>query len=214
MTRPLFIVFEGIDGSGTTTQSQMLASHVAQLGHPVVHTREPGGTPLAEKIRRLLLDRETGDVQPLTELLLCAASRAQHVGEVIAPSLQAGTPVVCDRYVASTLAYQGYGRQLDLQMVLQVNAVAARGILPDSTVYLDLPIAAASARRRTRGLPEDRLEGAGDAFQERVLAGYRQLAAQHPDTTLVLDGAIAKNELAQAIWRKLMQRWPRFPFST
>lgn len=213
MARPLFIVFEGIDGSGTTTQSQMLASHVAQLGYPVVHTREPGGTPLAERIRRLVLDRGSEDVHHLAELLLYAASRAQHVGEVIAPSLQAGTPVICDRYVASTLAYQGYGRQLDLQVVLQVNAIAAGGCLPDATVYLDLPVAAAIARRRTRGLPEDRLEAAGAAFQERVLAGYRQLVAQDPDTTVVLDGGIGRNDLAQMIRQELTQRWPRFPFS-
>jgi dTMP kinase len=213
LARPLFIVFEGIDGSGTTTQSQMLASHVAQLGYPVVHTREPGGTPLAERIRRLVLDRGSEGVHPLAELLLYAASRAQHVGEVIAPSLQAGTPVICDRYVASTLAYQGYGRQLDLQVVLQVNAIAARGCLPDATVYLDLPVAAAMARQRTRGLPEDRLEAAGVAFQERVLAGYRQLVAQDPDTTVVLDGGIGRNDLAQTIRQELTQRWPRFPFS-
>lgn len=214
MSRPLFIVFEGIDGSGTTTQSQMLASHVVQLGYPVVHTREPGGTPLAERIRRLVLDRGNEEIHRLAELFLYAASRAQHVGEVIAPSLQAGTPVICDRYVASTLAYQGYGRQLDLQAVLQVNAIAAGGWHPDSTVYLDLPVAAAAARRRARGLPEDRLEAAGDSFQERVLAGYRQLAAQDPDTTVVLDARVGREDLAQMVQQRLMQRWPRFPFST
>lgn len=212
--RPLFIVFEGIDGSGTTTQSDLLARYVTQLGHPVLHTREPGGTPLAERIRHLVLDGENESMQPLAELFLYAASRAQLVGELIMPALETGTAVICDRYTASTLAYQGYGRQLAVDVVLQVNQIAARGCTPDATVYLDLSVSIASARRRSRGLPEDRLEAAGDEFQERVLMGYRKIAAQHPETALVMDGALGPEELAEAIRKELARRWPRFPYRT
>lgn len=213
MGRPLFIVFEGIDGSGTTTQSELLAFHLTRLGHQVVRTREPGGTPLAERIRHLLLDCESGNMHLLTELFLYAASRAQHVSELIIPSLQAGIPVICDRFIASTLAYQGYGRMIDLEVIKQVNDIAVRGCAPDVTIFLDLPVEIAAVRRRKRGHPQDRLEAAGDEFQERVLQGYRKIAVQYPKTSLVMDGDMDPDKLAETIQKELLMHWPCFPYS-
>ena len=123
-----FIVFEGVDGSGTTTQSRLLASHLREAGLPVTLTREPGGTPIAEKIRQLVLDPSIEGVSPMSELFLYAASRSQHVEEVIAPSLDRGDVVVCDRYIASSIAYQGYGRGLNLEEIEQINRLAVGSV--------------------------------------------------------------------------------------
>lgn len=210
MYKGLFIVFEGIDGSGTTTQCELLARYIEEQGLPVVRTREPGGTPLAEKIRHLVLD-PTEEVDDITEMLLYAASRAQHVHQVIAPALQGGTTVVCDRFVASSLAYQGYGRGLGWEAVWQVNQAAVDGCLPDLTIYLDLPLAEASRRRRERGGSPDRLELAGERLQEQVARAYRDLADSRTDESLLLDGTRSRELLAGEILEKLQERWPHFP---
>ena len=213
MPNALFIVFEGIDGSGTTTQSSRLARYIRGLGHPVIYTREPGGTPLAERIRNLVLDPHVEEMDFRTELLLYAASRAQHVSELIAPALRAGKSVICDRFTDSTVAYQGYGRSLDLAMIDRVNTVATGGLLPDLTVYLDLPVEAASKRRDQRPGQPDRLEKAGEGLQLKVRQAYLDLAAQHPDSSLVLDAGQDENSLAKAIRKALKSRWDRFPYT-
>ena len=141
-----FIVFEGIDGSGTTTQAALLAERLEARGVDVVRTREPGGTPLGEGLRRLLLD-PASHMEDSTEALLYAASRAQHVAEVIRPAVHRGATVISDRFVDSTLAYQGCGRGLGVELVRSINAPAVADLLPDLTVYLDLPVAAAHRRR-------------------------------------------------------------------
>ncbi|NKB71524.1 MAG: dTMP kinase [Candidatus Latescibacteria bacterium] len=213
MSKAVFIVFEGIDGSGTTTQSSRLAQYIRDLGHPLVYTREPGGTPLAERIRELVLDPHVEEMDFRTELLLYAASRAQHVSELIGPALKAGTPVICDRFTDSTLAYQGYGRCLDLALIDQVNAVATGGLEPDLTIYLDLSIEEARRRRALRARRPDRLEKAGDGLQAKVRQAYLDLAARRPDSSLVLDAGQDQDTLAEAIGKALHLRWGKFPYS-
>ena len=214
MHKGLFIVFEGIDGSGTTTQCQLLIEKLATLGHPAAQTREPGGTPLAEAIRALVLDPKSTGIVDLTELLLYAASRVQHVNEKIRPALTQGAHVICDRFTASTWAYQGYGRGLDLALIAQVTKIAEDGCEPDLTVYLQVPLAIARTRRAQRGQQPDRLELAGDDFQARVANGYQELAQKNPAKAIVVDGSRSQNEIATEIWNGLRERWPGFPSVT
>ena len=134
-----FITFEGIEGCGKTTQLQLLARRLEFGGHPVTITREPGGCPIADQIRNILLDADNRAIMPLTELLLYAAARAQHVRELLTPALEAGGIVLCDRFTDATIAYQGYGRRLDLAVINQLNLLATGGIRPDLTVLLDCP---------------------------------------------------------------------------
>lgn len=211
MSKGLFIVLEGIDGSGTTTQCKILTDKITRLGHPVVQTREPGGTPLAEQIRALVLDPKSQGIFDLTELLLYAASRAQHVNELLKPSISKGYHVVCDRYTGSTWAYQGYGRRIDLGLVAKVTQIAADGCEPDLTIYLDLPVGVASERRSKRGSKPDRLELAGEAFQERVASGYRELAGRDQAKALVVNGEKSTEAVENEIWVELTKRWPDFP---
>jgi dTMP kinase len=213
LCRALFIVFEGIDGSGTTTQSDLLARYIEEdLGTQVIQTREPGGTPLAEKIRGLVLEPDTREMHFITELFLYAASRSQHVEELIKPALQAGKPVICDRYTDSTLAYQGYGRGLDFGQISEVNSMATGGCKPDLTVYLDIPVEVAKQRRQKRASRPDRLESAGDDLQERVCRGYREVASKNPGPSLMLDATKSARELAAEVRNELRIRWPGFPF--
>lgn len=215
VSRSLFIVFEGIDGSGTTTQCDLLAAHVeCELGYPVERTREPGGTPLGEKIRALVLDPTGGPIGHAAELFLCAAGRAQHVYGRIAPALDAGRLVVCDRYADSTMAYQGYGRGLDLEMVATVNRAAVGRCIPDATIYLDLPVDEARERRQRRGKRPDRMEAAGDELQERVRRGYLEIARQNPRASILLDALLDPDDLARRIRSELRARWPGFPLQT
>ena len=209
MSRGHFIAFEGIDGSGTTTQSRLLASHLREAGLPVTLTREPGGTPVAEKIRQLVLDPSLEGVSPTAELFLYAASRSQHVEEVIAPSLNRGDVVICDRYIASSIAYQGYGRGLDLEVIEQVNRLAVRECLPDATIYLLLPVEVAWDRLRQRDVA-DRLEQTGMALQEKVSRGYQQIAKKDP-TGLVFDAQLEIDQLAEGIQGALRRHWSWFP---
>lgn len=175
-----FIVFEGIDGCGKTTQLQRIGAWLAdRLGRKPHLTKEPGDTPLGVALRSLLLDRTwEPSLAPLAELLLYGADRAQHV-ETLRPRLAAGQWVLCDRYTASTMAYQGYGRQLDRALVDQLNALASGGLRPNLTIWLDLPLEESARRRRDRG-PGDRMEQADSAFHRRVHEGFIAQAAADP----------------------------------
>jgi dTMP kinase len=190
----MFISFEGLDGCGKTTQAGLLADRLRADGAEVVLTREPGGTVLGEEIRALLL--HGGHVAPWAEAALYAASRAQHVDEVIRPALGRAAVVVCDRYVDSSVAYQGVGRGLGLERVLELNLVAVGGLMPDLTVLLEIGIEDAVGRV---GDERDRLEREDDGFRERVAQGYRVLAERFPERYVVVDGGRAVEDVAGEI---------------
>lgn len=181
-----FVTFEGGDAVGKSTQAAALQAWLQQQGHDVVRTREPGGTPLGEAVRELVLHREW-DVAPRTEALLYAADRAQHVATVVRPALARGAIVIQDRYLDSSVAYQGSGRVLDPAEIRRLSLWVTEGLLPDLTVLLDLPADAARARRTGRAY--DRLEAEEDAFHERVRLAFLRLADAEPDRFLVLDAA-------------------------
>ncbi len=190
----MFVSFEGIDGSGKSTQAHALAERLEAAGREVVLTREPGGTPLGEEIRRLLL--HAGHVAPWAEAALFAASRAQHVEELIAPALARGAVVVCDRYVDSSVAYQGGARGLGLDAVLDLNLAAVGGLLPDVTFLLLVDPTVAAARV---GAERDRIEREDDSFMTRADGAYRDLADRDRTRIVPLDGTRAPAELAEEI---------------
>lgn len=194
----MFVSFEGLDGSGKTTQAQRLAEALAAEGVDVVSTREPGGTPLGEAIRDLVL--HGAHVAPWAEAALYTAARAQHVEEVIRPSLERGATVVCDRYLDSSVAYQGVGRGLGLDAVLELNLTAVGGLLPDRTVLVRLDPATALARM---GEAPDRIEREGSEFVARVHGAFDALAGRFPERYLVVDGTRAVDELAREIRERL-----------
>jgi dTMP kinase len=191
--RGRLVALEGIDGCGKSTQARLLAG---RLG--AVSTFELGATPLGASLRTLLLDRDGDPVVPRAEALMMAADRAQHVAEVIIPALQAGRWVVTDRFSASTLAYQGYGRGLDRAALDALVGWATGGLRPDLTVLFDLPVEVAASRRRGDG--DDRMEAEGLAFQRRVADGFLAMAAERRDPWLVVDGTLAVDELAATLW--------------
>ena len=190
----MFITFEGLDGSGKTTQARMLAARLEAEGLEVVVTREPGGTPLGEEIRNLVL--HGGDMAPWAEAALYAASRAQHVEELIRPALARGATVICDRYVDSSIAYQGIARGLGLERVLELNLAAVEGLMPDRTILLEIGVAEAASRM---GDDLDRIEREGDSFRARVADAYRQLAARFPERYVTIDGTAAPEAIAEEI---------------
>lgn len=176
------ITCEGIEGSGKSTQILLLAAHLRRQGREVVVTREPGGCPIADDIRRILLDPANQQLCPTAELLLYAAARAQHVEEVIRPALAQGALVLCDRYIDATVAYQGFGRGLDLPLIEQLNQVASSGLVPDLTLLFDLPVATGLGRALARNAValenEGRFEAESLVFHQRVRDGYLQGASQ------------------------------------
>lgn len=198
MTRGKFITFEGIDGCGKTTQLRMLEEYLAGTGRPFVATRQPGGTTLGRLIRAALLDPAHGHVEPLAELLLYAADRAQHVRELVLPSLEAGSIVLSDRYADATVAYQGYGRGFDLKLIAELNELATGGLKPDLTLLFDLDVTTGLSRVNRRGdevsaeAQADRLDREPSEFHERVRRGYLEMAAREPERFRIIpaDGSI------------------------
>lgn len=197
-----FITFEGIEGSGKSIQAQRLA---AVLGPTTVLTHEPGGTALGRSIRSLLLDLESRDMAPAAEVLLFFADRAQHVAEVVRPALEAGRTVVSDRYVDSSLAYQGYGRRVPLDLVRAAAELATGGLSPDLTVLLDVPVEVGLARVAARGV-RDRMEGEVREFHERVRAGYQALMAQDPGRWVRIDATGTPDGVATLVLAALERR--------
>ncbi|WP_314685759.1 dTMP kinase [uncultured Bifidobacterium sp.] len=193
----LFLSFEGVDGSGKTTQVALLSDYLRDRGHKVVVTREPGGTALGTGLRGMLL-QGAGDapIQTRAEALLFAADRAQHVGEVIAPALERGDVVVCDRYIDSSLAYQAGGRELTVDEVRRINMWACGGLLPDRTYLLDIDPGGAMDRLDRR---RDRMESAGEGFRARTRASFLGLARREPGRFLVLDAGRPRERLAALI---------------
>ena len=203
-----FLSMEGLDGSGKSTQMERLTDALERFGFEVEHSREPGGTPIGEKIRDILLDRENAEMADMTEALLYAASRAQHVREKIRPAVQNGKVLLCDRYLDSSVAYQGGGRRLGVDRILAVNEPAVDGMLPLLTVYLDLDHRA-SLERRSAASQLDRLEMEKEDFHARVEEGYHALIARHPERYVVVDARGDREEIArrirEAVLGKLME---------
>jgi len=188
----LFITFEGVEGSGKTTQIQRLKSYLTRKGIHCKVTREPGGSPISEKIRKILLNPAHREMVPLSELLLYEAARAQHVKEVIDPLLKKGVTVLCDRFSDATVAYQGYGRRLDLARVERLNRLSSQGIKPDITFLLDCPSdmglkRAVNRNRIQRKEKEGRFEREKIQFHHRVRRGYLSIAKKEPDRVKVID---------------------------
>jgi dTMP kinase len=197
----MFVTFEGLDGSGKSTQAELLRARLEGDGIEVVATREPGGTELGEKLRDLVLHGE--HMSAWAEALIYAAARAQHVAEIIAPALERGAAVICDRYVDSSVAYQGVGRELGLDRILDLNVAAVGGLLPERTFLLDLDVE--EIRRRLTG-DHDRLERESPDFHARAAAGYRELAARFPERIVVLDASRPADELAEEVYGALRVR--------
>jgi len=191
----VLITFEGIEGSGKSTLIASLASDLRNRKIDIHVTREPGGTPLGDRVRALFLLDPDVTIDPLAEALLINSSRAQLVGDVIVPALRAGTVVLCDRFFDATIAYQGFGRGLDIEMLLELSLTATRRIAPDLTFLLDIPAELSRERLRARGVAADRLEREPLKFHDRVRRGYLQLAERF-GRIVVLDGTRAPGDLA------------------
>jgi dTMP kinase len=194
----LFLSFEGIDGSGKTTQVARLSDELRSRGREVVSLREPGGTALGEKIRSLLLDPSDEPPVPLAELLLFSAARAQILSTRVRPALERGAVVVLDRFCDATYAYQGFGRGLPLEQILSIETIAA-AMLPARTWYLDLSPEESARRRAIRGGAADRMESEVDAFRARVREGYLERARLHPSRIRVVDASLSVDEIGASI---------------
>lgn len=197
----LFVTFEGPDGAGKTTQIQRLAEQLEEWNVPSLITREPGGTPLADQIRAILLDPAHTGMAPMTEVLLYAAARAQHVHEVIRPALHKGKVVLCDRYIDASLAYQATGLSLPRAMIQRISEEATGSLWPRRTYLLDVPPEVGLARAaRSRKGGWDRIEARGMAYHKRVREAFLQLAREEPERFLVIDGTQSVEEITARIW--------------
>lgn len=202
----LFITLEGVEGCGKSTQAAAIAEHLESLGHTVVTTREPGGTPLGESIREILLDPESGGMEAASELMLYLASRAEHVARVIRPALERGEVVISDRFADASVAYQGGGRGLGAELVESLNKIVTGGVEPDVTFLFDLEPASGLSRlsgRRDRPERLDRIEREALSFHGRVRDAYLALAARWPSRFVVLDAGREPGEIAEQVREKV-----------
>lgn len=197
----MFITFEGIEGCGKTTQIELLGDYLTEKGHNVVKTREPGGTQFGEVLREALLRRGM-DVRPLTELLVFMAMRAQHVEEVILPAIEEGKVILCDRFADATYAYQGYGRKIDLAMIDTLNTIVTKGLRPNLTFLIDVPVEK-GLRRRAASSEMDRIEKEDVSFHQRIRKAYKKMAKDDPETFFVLDGNLKIPVIQEIIRAKI-----------
>ena len=206
----LFITFEGLDKAGKTTQITRLATRLERLGHTVFSTREPGGTPLCEEIRQILMKKQSEKLVDEAELLLFSASRAQLLREKLWPELDAGHIVLCDRFADSTTAYQGYARGMDLEFIRQLNSYAIGNRWPDLTLFLDLTVEESFKRLGkvldTTKAEVDRFEIESRRFYEQVRKGFQELAAGHPERIVTLDASQSVKDLDEQIWKIVQKR--------
>ena len=205
MNKPLFITFEGMDGSGKTTQMHRLAARLRAMGRTVLETAEPGGPPIAMKIRRILLDAANQELSPITEILLYFASRAQNVDEWISPALARGEIVLSDRFTDSSLVYQGGGRNLGPDAVAALEGIACRGLKPNLTLLVDVDAESSLARARARNAAaphcETRLDDESIEFHRAVWRAYHALAAAEPQRVKIVDGRSDIDTIERAVWR-------------
>lgn len=204
----LFVAFEGGDGAGKSTQARLLAEALRAEGREVLLTREPGGTEIGEKLRGLVLEHGHGEIDPRTEALIFAAARAAHVAQAIRPALARGAVVITDRYIGSSIVYQGIARGLGADDVRGLNEWATEGLWPDVTVVLDLDAGAGRARRTAGDAAEDRLESEPDAFHRSVRDAFLDLARSHPASYLVLDAARPPQALAADVLAQVRAALP------
>jgi dTMP kinase len=211
--RGIFITIEGPDGSGKTTALQQVVPRLQQeMNRKVVATREPGGSPIAEKIRSLILDPSHTDMDSRTEALLYAASRRQHLIEKVLPVLESGDVIFCDRFVDSSIAYQGYARGIGEEGIREINQFATEGLEPDVTLYIDVP-AEVGIQRIHANLDEreyNRLDQEKLDFHEKVRAGYLQLAKANPERIVVVDGTMSREAVAEACYHIIKNRYPSY----
>lgn len=204
-----FLTLEGIEGSGKSTQSARLCRALKERGYRILHTREPGGTHIAERLRALLLASSHERLAPETEAFLILAARRQHVAHVIAPALRQGTIVVCDRFVDSTMAYQGYGRGLDRTLLRVMNAWATEGLSPDLTLLLDLPVTVGLTRRQRDSGRTNRLDREAERFHRKVRAGFLALAKREPRRIRVVDATQTPNAIEAEVLAIVLKRLRR-----
>ena len=207
----LFVTFEGMDGSGKSTQLRLLAQRLRAAGYAVTESAEPGGTPIGRQIRQLLLDNKNHALAPTAELLLYFACRAQNVDEWIRPALEAGGVVLSDRYSDSTRAYQGAARRLGGTVVEELNAIACRGVDPQVTILVDIDLATSYERQKLRPRASDRLESEAQEFYQSVRDEYAQIAAREPERVRVVDGHGDVQTVAARIWTVIEPLLPELP---
>ena len=200
----LFITFEGIEGCGKSTQSKALKNRFRRREIPVLLVKEPGSTAVGRVARQLLKHKLEIELDPITELFLFEVARAQLVSEIIRPALEKGINVICDRYGDSTLAYQGYGRGVDLETIRHLNTIATGGLLPDITILPDLDVEA-GLKRKGKASAQDRFEREKVSFHRKVREGYLQMVKAHPDRWLIVDGAATPRAIGNIIWYKVQK---------
>jgi len=209
-----FVTLEGPDGSGKSTQARLLSEKVSALGFDVLLTREPGGSAIGDQIRQVLFTLDNTSMHAKTEFLLFSASRSQHVSEVLQPHLDKGGVVISDRYFHSSLAYQGYGHQLDLENLQEITTFATGGLIPDLIVLLDLPVEEGLRRRKSEG-DWNRLDAYVEEFHQRVRQGYLAMASSHPEQWAIIDAAHPvekiQAELRKVVIARLQDKYPKTP---
>ncbi|MBI5620603.1 dTMP kinase [Candidatus Gottesmanbacteria bacterium] len=208
MKRGYFITFEGGEGAGKSIQVEILASHLREKGYPIVVTREPGGTRIGEQIRAITHNQENVDMEATTEAYLMAAARAQHVAQIIEPAIAAGKIVLCDRYVDSSIAYQGFGRKLGADTIASLNALAINEAKPDLTLLLSVTPKVGNKRRTKSAKTKDRLDLQQHDFYTRVHDGYLALAKKEPNRYVVINAENSIVDVAQTIWNEVGKRLP------
>ncbi len=205
LAKGIFISLEGIEGTGKTTQSRLLSEVLIEKGYEVVLTHEPGGTAIGDRIREILLHVDHGAMSYMTELLLYNAARAQHISEKILPAIKAGKIVITDRFIDSTVAYQGYGRGIDIQLIKSINNIATEGVKPDLTIIFDLDVE--TGMKRNRGINKiDRLELEDIEFHRKVRDGYLKIANEEPQRIKVIDASTSIEDVRAKVWEIISWR--------
>jgi dTMP kinase len=202
----MLISFEGLDFSGKTTQIKLLVDRLNATGKDTVLVREPGGTPISEKIRSILLDNKNKEMTQIAELFLFSAARNQLVNQVILPSMKDGKIVICDRFYDSTTAYQGYGRGINIEAITKINEIATLGTKPDITFFIDIPIDEITKRCLSANASIDRMESSGEKFYEKVRNGYLEIAKQEPERFFVIDGLQDVDSIHETIWKIISKK--------